>query len=475
MKGDDAATDEYERIIADIRSQLDGDPVHDSSLLFQLGEQYRQHPLAREIIREIGRMHFAVASAETREELEARIADLHGSFETGLAAAMGLMLVGDAEGTRRVLEEIIEYFDRNQDSCGDDAFTEYRVFENPYQAGLYTELFGTSKVVRRPPYNFAALYLQYGTVLVELGEFNAAETALHRSRQFNPIGTWALFELGEVLKHGKRLDEFHQLSTFALSLVFDAQQAARAYRNLGWFYTEQGSYEVAVACYRQSSLLDVSSVPRCANELAYIEQITGQPTAMPYEGIHQALQVYGIPIALSDAVQSVLARVDGEPGIRDDIVETVKAAMAASDFRGGSPDEFAVFLFSCAGRYREHPYTPGILRWIGWILAENQTPDVRAKLCLAITRVADSYGVGHPRLGFMDELDLLATHPEQEGAVTVTATSTGKVLAAFNFEDGRISTNRELKLDPEVVQPEFIFDAYQLLEAYVDGQLSVQR
>lgn len=312
MIGEDSPREEYSRIIAEIRNQLDGDLEHDGPLLMKYADEYRDHPLAQEVIREIGRMLFAALPPDAKSDTEKTIDEVYGPINAGLSHAAKQLSSGDASGARRTLEEIIAYFDTRGDMCRDDAVSEYRMFRNPYQAVLYHKLFKPTREVRKLPYDLASLYWLYGTTLVELGDLNAAETALRHARSFSPVDPAVLFELGEVLKMQRRWQEHLELSLFALSVSFSAEQAARAYRNLGYYFIEQNMYEAADACYKKSALIDDQSGPRCTNELMYIAQRTGKPVR-PSEpmAVDQVLLSHGVQIGMTEVVRDTIGEVDG--------------------------------------------------------------------------------------------------------------------------------------------------------------------
>lgn len=478
MNGDDDNTREYERIIEEIRGRLTGDPQHDARVLQDCAGEYREHPQSKEIIREIGRMLFACLPPEARASVEQMAAGVHAPFETGLAEAEDQLSAGNAEDARRTLEGVIEQFDTNGIAFADDTISEYRILYNTYEAALYQKLFEPTREVRGLPYDMYRLHLRYGEALVELGDLDSAERALHRARSFNPVNPLAIFELSEVCKLQQRWKEFHDLSTFGLSVSFRGEQAARAYRNLGFYYIEEGDYDVAAACYQKSGLIDEQSNARCARELMYIEQRTGKPLASAAtEAVDETLRANGIQTSLSGAVREALTEVDGADTVEQDITETVRTAMLAHNAFSGRPEQLAALLLSCSGEFRAHPKTPEVVRRIGWMLADKANPDTRAKLSLAVMRLADgdavrSDGSASPGLSFVDELHLWATRPGLEGTVGVTHTETGRVVAQYNYADGNLAINSELAAEGSDFPRQSLTDAMSLVTMYV-GDLTL--
>jgi|GEM_PF-2140543 len=458
------AAQEYERVIAEIRSQLNGDQEHDGPLLMQCAERYREHPLAKAIIREIGRMLYGALPANAKADLDEKITDVYEPFTAGLTEARLRLSSGDADGAREALEDIIKQYDSRGDACADDAASEYRIFRSTFEEALYRRIFHPTKEVRRLPYDLAGLYMLYGTTLVELRDFDAAEAALSRARRFSPVDPAILFELSEVFKMQQRWDEYRELSAFALSVSLSADQAARGYRNLGFYFTEHGNYEVAIACYMKSASIDRDSIPRCTNELTYIEKVAGEPVAaIGEQDLDEVLRENGVQVGVNEMVREVIAEIEG-PDVRREIIETVSDGMRARNEFSGEPARMAALLLSCSGPFRQHPLTPEVLRRMTWASSDQAPPDPRAKTCLAITRLSENPDA---EMGFIDALDLVTTHPGAEGKVGVIHRNTGLVLAEYDFTDAGLAINKTAAEPNSGIPPGSFNDAIQLLMTYV--------
>lgn len=476
MNDEASAARECGLIAADFRSQLTGDIEHDWDLLHEFGDLYRQHPLSKEIFRELGRIHFQNLPEDVRARLdEEMVASVEAPFDTGLVEAEGQLRSGDIEGGRRTLERVIDQFDTNGVPFNDDAVSEYRILPTPYEAALYRKLFPSKREVRSVPYDLYRLHLMYGETLVELGELDAAENTLRRARSFNPINPLAIFELSEVFKLQQRWREFYEISTFGLLVSFSREHAARTYRNLGFYYIETGDYELAAACYQKSVLIDAQSKDRCALELAYIERKFGRTVSSADPGmVDQTLRANRIQTSLSEVVREAIAEVDGPDTVERDIAETVRIGMLAANTFSGRPEQLAALMLSSAGQYRFHPRTPEVVRRIAWASADQAPPDARAKLSLAVMRLSEGEtvsadGSASAGLSFLDDLHLWATHPGLEGTVEVTHTETGLVVAHYEYADGSLNINRELAAEGSGFSMQSITDAMALAMMYVGG------
>ena len=82
---------------------------------------------------------------------------------------------------------------------------------------------------------------------------------------FNPVSVRIMFELGEAYKLQKDLDKFYSVSKRALEFAMDKEDIARAYRNIGFYFTEKEMYNEAIALFLLSGEFVKSDV--AANEL----------------------------------------------------------------------------------------------------------------------------------------------------------------------------------------------------------------
>lgn len=158
---------------------------------------------------------------------------------------------------------------------------------------------------------------------------------------------------------------------------------------------------------------------------------------------------------------------EGGEQLEQDIVETVRTGLLTHNAFRGKPDELAALLLSSAGQYRSHPRTPAVLRRIGWRLAGQSPPDLRAKLSLAILRLAED-GTTSAGMPFIDDLHLWATRPGRDATVGVTHTETGRIVAQFDYTDGNLAINSELAAEGSDFPPQLIADAVSLVTVYVE-------
>lgn len=271
----------YAEVIASVKSGLTGDFKHDGALITSVAQSCGEHPQAKEIRRELGRMLAEAAPDDVRAQFD-RITDgYERGFEPGLAEAKARISAGDLAGARTALEELIGRYGSGTGLFLDDNLTEYRHFANDFEAALYVHLYPSTKHLRKLPQDRATLYSLYGAVLIDLKDLHGAEAAFGEALLVNPVSTYALFELGEVMKLSGRRQELRALTLRALEVAYTGQDLGRAYRNLGYLAVEDDSYELAVACYSMSLGLDPERAQAAQSELFYIQQVAGETLALP--------------------------------------------------------------------------------------------------------------------------------------------------------------------------------------------------
>lgn len=303
----DIAGRTYSEVIAGVQSSLTGDFKHDGALMTSIAQSCGEHPQAKEIRRELGRMLHAIAPDDVKAKFD-RITDgFESGFDQGLTEARAYIRAGDVGAARTVLEDLIRRFGTGTGLFLDDSVSEYRHFANNFELALYARLYRPTRQVRKLPQDRAALYTDYGAVLLELRDADGAEEALREALRVNPVSTDAIFELGEVMKLSGRKRECRELTLRAMEVAYMAATLARGYRNLGYLAVEDADYDLAVACYCFSLGIDRNNARAAESELAYIEQVTGRTLVLPDRATVEArLASNGIQVGPSRLVTQLM-------------------------------------------------------------------------------------------------------------------------------------------------------------------------
>lgn len=297
----------YDDVIAGVKRILTGDFKHDGALITSVARSCGDHPQAKEIRRELGRMFAAVAPGDVKAKLDEITDGYEGGFEPGLAEARALMGAGNVEAARTMLEDLIRRYGTGTGLFLDDTVSEYRHFANDFEAALYVHLYPSTKRLLKLPQDRAALYTDYGAVLLELRDTDGAESALLEALRVNPVSTDAMFELGEVMKLTGRTRECRELTLRALAVAYSLAALARAYRNLGYLAVEGQDFDLAVACYCMSLAIDRDRAQAAQSELSYIQQVTGRTVELPdRQTVEAKLARRGIQVGPSPLVRQLM-------------------------------------------------------------------------------------------------------------------------------------------------------------------------
>jgi len=290
---------DYEKIMRDITSGMTGDSEKDIAYLIKKQDEYQNHELKIEITRAIGRMMYEIAPKELLDtfnsELQQDQLTLHQLYEEA-NYQIYMKNYNKAMDLLKVCISRMEEFPFNHDSV-----SEYYSFFNYFEGILYKKLTQSTRKFRAIPDNYAAIYLTYGALLVEIKEYEKAEKALESALIYNPIYSEAMFELGEVYKMNNDMEKYFNLAKRALKSVYSRKNLARCYRNIGYYLVEKMDYSGAIAAFYLSTHYE--NAPIAMSELHYISVITKQKIEPPtYEEIKKCLEPYDIEMGASPLV-----------------------------------------------------------------------------------------------------------------------------------------------------------------------------
>ncbi len=150
----------------------------------------------------------------------------------------------------------------------------FLAFNEPFEEIFYRFKFKPRKEIRKRSASDARIFLTYATVLMGKQEFDAALKVLGRGLGYNPIDTDLLFEEGEIFKIRREWTVFRRITDLCLSYAYKSSGIARAYRNFGYMFLEQGDYDGAISCYLLSREYNDHAVVR--KQLERIPRLLGR-------------------------------------------------------------------------------------------------------------------------------------------------------------------------------------------------------
>lgn len=264
--------DSFDAIMDGIRAGLTGDPAQDVRYLRGKAEEYRDHPLGKEIVRECARMMYDALPDEAKAKISDAAAEDGRAMRATLDGVQDSMRKGDFEGALDAIGALAGRVEA-ADAFRDDSVSEYRSFAEPFEEMLYHDIYKPTHEVRTPSIPYGDIYFLYGNILVELKRLDEAREKLEKGLEWNPVSFALGIERAETFRMGGDMARFFDETVLLFRVAFRPHQVARLYRNLGYCFTERRLYDVATACYFVSMSFEKS--PQAQRELLYIAQRNG--------------------------------------------------------------------------------------------------------------------------------------------------------------------------------------------------------
>ena len=293
--------DELDVILREITAGLTGEADHDGPYLMEQMEKYKSHELAKEIVRACGRLMYNVIPEESKEKIAQLVDNEHLGVDATLDEARFNIYKGDFKKAQTIMEDLIHKIEELE-VYQDDIASEYHTFNEPFEDVLYRFRAKPEKDIRQADIRYSEIYLLYGTILVELKEFEKAKSALRTALKWNPMGLPIHFEYAEIFKMTEDYEEFFRLTLEAFSIAFRSVDIARCYRNLGFYFIEKELYPEAAGCYFMSTLYEPDS-KQAMSELYYISTKTNKEAVNPTKKeMKKYSNKYGFPLGPDDDV-----------------------------------------------------------------------------------------------------------------------------------------------------------------------------
>ncbi|AMK15171.1 tetratricopeptide repeat protein [Methanobrevibacter olleyae] len=149
---------------------------------------------------------------------------------------------------------------------------EFHSFLNPLEEILFYQYIGLEKELAYIPLNepLFDLYYLYGSLLLENDNFTKAEEYLLKALRINPVSSKTILSLVDIYKSKTRTyNRFFLYNVDALKFAYKNEDIARAYRNFGFFYVEEGQLDIAAVFYDYSLNFDFNK--QAFRELEYLK------------------------------------------------------------------------------------------------------------------------------------------------------------------------------------------------------------
>lgn len=292
----------FDEIMLDITKGLTGDSDIDMAYLKSQMEKYKDHELHQEILRACGRMMFEVLPENKRKELSDALDKNYKAWYATLDEVRFNRFKNHNEKALELIDGLVNKIETllKAGFFAEDSVSQYFCFEETFEEILYCTYFEPKKEIRRPDnIPIAAVYLEYGSLLVDLGRIQDANEALAKALKWNPVRCKILFEYAETYKMMGKIEDFYRISLDSFRYAYHKKDVARCYRNMGYYFVEKELWDVAVGCYFMSLRYE-RDCKNAQSELYYIASKAKDKVHDPSrEEMEKFSNQYGFPLNLA--------------------------------------------------------------------------------------------------------------------------------------------------------------------------------
>jgi len=268
----------YDQIITGITSGLTGNYEKDAKHLMAQYKIYENHEDYEKISSAIRVFMYNLIPNDNAFALK-KIVNEKLQMKAILLEAESKMQRNNFNEALKIMELLINRLEKTLEIFSDDDINEFHNFDEFFEEQIYMGIFKPMKKMRQMPWHFASAYLKYGVILFELKEFDKAKVFLEKANKINPVNTTIMFELAELCKINNNWAEYIKITKKCFECAYSSEELARCYRNYGYYFTEQGHYETAIAAYCIATIFNPGVGKKISQiEIQYIKQLIGIPS-----------------------------------------------------------------------------------------------------------------------------------------------------------------------------------------------------
>ena len=294
----------YDEIMRKITAGLTGDEEHDRTYLKEQMEKYKEHELSAEIIRACGRLFYNLVPKDKKEELAQLIENDMSGIGAVLDEVRFNIFKKNYDRALELMEGLVKKTENNP-LYQNDSVTEYFTFATAFEFFMYIERFKADKEIKWIEYPYSSIYLQYGSLLIDMKRYQEANLALEKAVRWNPMSAKIMYEYAESFKILGQLEDYIEITKRAFSVAYTRNEVARGYRNWGYYLIEKEKYQAAIGCYLLSLEYEKDS-KGAQSELFYIHQKTNGSAKQPtIEELEEIAKVEGFPMEINEDVLGI--------------------------------------------------------------------------------------------------------------------------------------------------------------------------
>ncbi|MDO4851667.1 MAG: hypothetical protein Q4A93_07425 [Actinomycetota bacterium] len=262
----------FDDILFDIVSGMNFDPKHDREYLEEAMLQYRDHPLAFQIIDACRRLRLATGPDEAQEEAARSLAERRGEVMDDLAMAWGHIEDGELEEAFSIAEPLVLHYD-DLSSSGryqDDEEHMFLDFNSMAEEFIYRLVNKDERrEIRLNAEPFAEAYHVYGVCLLESDRPEEAVPVLAKAVRWNPADPDLWFTWADVHESLGDEEMFDRCTEDAYPYIWMMEDLARYHWNKARFHLASEGHELAAA--HATIALDFARAEEAKEELSQLK------------------------------------------------------------------------------------------------------------------------------------------------------------------------------------------------------------
>ncbi len=290
-KEDTLAKRGFDDILFDIVNGMNFDPVHDREYLEEAMLQYRDHPLAFQIIDACRRLRLTTGPDEAQEEVALSLAQRRQDVMDDLAMAWGHIEDGELEEAFSIAEPLVLHYDSlsSEGRYQDDEECMFLDFNSMAEEFIYRLVNKDERrEIRLNPEPFAEAYHVYGACLLESGRHEDAVPVLAKAVRWDPADPELWFTWAEVHEALGDKELFDRCNEDAYPYIWMMGDLARYHRNKARFHLMSGEHELAAAHF--TIALDFERSEKAREELSQMKGKCGGHEDMDGDRAIEVLQ-----------------------------------------------------------------------------------------------------------------------------------------------------------------------------------------
>ena len=263
---------EYEQIIVEVKSGLTESKEQNYKYLLEQSEKYKQHPMAHEILKEIGRLLYDNLPADGKENFSNAMDNDIRKLNKKIDEANDNIVKGNFNKAKELLNEYLEAF---LNMYKEDQITRYFTFSDIVEFYCSKNKLKIDKKVVWVDMRADDAYKLLAYISSEEKKFDKSFEYLEKGLYFNPMSLGIRFEKAETYKMQRNLDKMYDAIREIYPYIYDQSNLSRYYRLLRYYYIEKEKYDLAYSLFAISIYYENDQMAH--NEINYIRQRLGNP------------------------------------------------------------------------------------------------------------------------------------------------------------------------------------------------------